>query len=561
MVGPPSGEQRCAPVAALFVSRSGLGAVLDGDGMDTGGPQGVGQHLRRGFRAFFALPGAGYAISALVVGLATAVLFTLRGTLGKDVAALLYVPVVVACAGLVGRRGWWFTPALAFLALDYFFTVPYFTFYMYDRHDWLLLGVFLSVGLVSSLEVGRLRQRTREASGRLRDLLVLNQLSRDLVSLASCEDMVRVLGTAVRDSVERVVLFVSASGTSEDLQSVASEPSAAERHVARWVFANGKAVGLPESLGISRAPGPWPVSVDWPESISGPPAGVYLPLQSSAGRAEGVLLFGPSSDGPLTLEQMRLFVSVGNLVAAFLERHQLQSKSVALASLQEADKLKSGFLTAVSHDIKTPLAAAKVRVTGLLEEDVPRDEQDQRQQLTAVAANLDRLDVTIGDLLDLARLENDAWRPRFESVEIGEILSTMLSHLPEKAEARVRVQLPRRIVLVSADPKQLERAIRNVVENALAYSDEDIDVRVESASSAVTVTVADHGPGIPAFEQKSVFEPFYRGSAARGEASGTGLGLAITREIVLAHGGRLDVDGVEPHGTCLTISLPSIEEM
>ena len=516
--------------------------------------------VRATYRALAASPGAGYIISALAVGIVTPVLLAFRSPIGKDVAALLYVPVIIVCAGLVGRRGWWFTPLIAFLALDFFFTVPYFTFYMYDPHDWLLLGIFLVVGLVSSVEVGRLHQRTREASGRLHDLLVLNRLSRVLVSLPSHEELARVIATAVEDSVDRVLLMISDPEARPGLCPVAGVASKSEVDVASWVFANGKAVGLPPSTSAARASEPWPVSVEWPMGMPGPRCGTYLPLQSSLGRAQGVLLFETPAARPPTVDQMRLFVSVANLTAAFLERHRLQDKAVALASLEEADKLKSGFIAAISHDIRTPLAAAKARVTGLLEDDVPCDDQLQKEELLAVEANLDRLDVTIGDLLDLSRLENDAWRPQLERQELGEILSTMLSHLPATSEERVRITLPAAAVIVKADFRQLERAVRNVVENALKYSDDVVLVVVETGEQTATISVEDLGPGVPPFERERVFEPFFRGSAVGGAASGTGLGLAITREIVAVHGGSVRIEDSAPLGAMFVISLPSEQE-
>ena len=152
-----------------------------------------------------------YALSALAVAVETVALLLLRGLLGKDVVALLYVPVIIASAGVVGRRGWWFTPTLAFLTLNFFFTPPYNTLDVAAPHDWLLLGIFLVVGIVSSLEVGRLYDRTREATSRQHDLLVLNRLSRDLVSEASTEEMARVIGVVMRQAAESVLLLVSGS--------------------------------------------------------------------------------------------------------------------------------------------------------------------------------------------------------------------------------------------------------------------------------------------------------------------------------------------------------------
>ncbi len=511
---------------------------------------------KRRLRAFAASPSGGYVSSALGVAVATAVLLAFRTLLGKDVVALLYVPLIIGSASLVGRRSWWFTPTLSFLALNFFFTQPYYTFYVSDPHDWLLLGIFLVVGLVSSLQVGRLHERTREALGRQRDLQALNRLSKTLMSGASTEQIVRLIDTAAGDSAAKVLLMVSDTGADEHLRPVEGAPSDAELSIARWVFTEGKAVGLPTPPSIAQGDEPWPISVGWPEGMPGPRSGLYLPLHSSAGSAEGVLVFEETAARPLAVDQARLFVSVANLAAAFLERHELQRKATALASLEEADKLKSTFISAISHDVKTPLAAAKARVTGLLEDDVPCESERQREDLTAVAASLDRLDVIIGDLLDLSRLESDAWRPQLERHELGEILSTMLSHLPAESRERVDVRLPGSTVLVTADFRQLERALRNLVENGLAYSDADVLLSVRRWSTEVEVTVEDEGPGIPPAEREHVFEPFFRGSAVRGASPGTGLGLAITREIVRAHGGRVRIEDAEGGGTRFVVVLP-----
>jgi two-component system OmpR family sensor kinase len=136
----------------------------------------------------------------------------------------------------------------------------------------------------------------------------------------------------------------------------------------------------------------------------------------------------------------------------------------------------------------------------------------------------------------------------------------MLSHLPGPSEDRVRVTLPPAGVFVNADFRQMERAVRNVVENALKYSDDVVLVVVETGDQTVTISVEDLGPGIPPFDRERVFEPFFRGSALGGASPGTGLGLAITREIVAAHGGSVRIEDSAPLGAMFVISLPSEQE-
>ena len=171
--------------------------------------------------------------------------------------------------------------------------------------------------------------------------------------------------------------------------------------------------------------------------------------------------------------------------------------------------------------------------------------------------DLQRLNNSIGALLDLSRLESSAWEPHKELFEFGEILGTAMSKIPQKMRSRVEFVLPEELPMIKVDFLQWTRVLQNLLENALNYSPAGSIVRIGAfvTSSDFKIWVEDEGPGISVEEKERIFDKFYRGKAASSVPSGTGLGLAVTREIVKSHGGKIWVEDVAPRGARMVISL------
>jgi len=263
-------------------------------------------------------------------------------------------------------------------------------------------------------------------------------------------------------------------------------------------------------------------------------------------------------DGETPEEDARFLVAVANLAGAALERRRLESEAASLTLEREADELKSTIISSVSHELKTPLSAATARITGLLEEGEGCDARRVRDELLAVSEDLTRLNAAIVDLLDVSRLESDAWRPQPELYEVSEILGTVLSKVPPEQRTRVVFDLPQATPFVHVDFSQMVRSLANIVENALAYSpaDQPVLVSVEENSDNVLIGVEDRGPGVPDSEKTQLFGKFFRGSAAVAVPGGTGLGLAIARDIVESQGGSIVVEDAKPTGARFVVTLP-----
>jgi len=504
--------------------------------------------------------GGGYPVAVVAVAAVAAACLPFRGQLGVQTLMLLYVPVIVVVARFAGTRPSAFSSVLAVLVLDFLFTEPYYHLTISNPAEWIALAAFLVIALITGQQTGYLRERELAAVRRQRELTLLNRLSFHVVSDKS-------VGTAAELAVSQVTALLGATRASvyartgrEGMDVVASAggpASADEVEFVDWVMENDKAIGLPPRLSTSLEPRP--VSVDASAALPGRVAdGVFLPLQTTEG-LEGVMFARTRFDTETPEEDVRFLVAVANLAGAALERKRLESEAAALVLEREADNLKSTIVSSVSHELKTPLAAAIARVTGLLEEGDACDPQHVQSEMKAVSQDLAQLNTAIVDLLDVSRLESDAWRPQPDLYEVSEILGTVSSKLPPEQSARIDFDIAESVPFVYVDFSQMARALANIVENGLAYSPADSRVRIEVTHDAdsVQIAVEDEGPGILDSEKDLVFGKFYRGAAAAAVAQGgTGLGLAIAKEIVESQGGRIAVRDASPTGARFVVSLP-----
>lgn len=505
--------------------------------------------------------GGGYPFAVASVAVAALVLLPFRPLLPSLTVMMLFVPVIIGVARFAGVRASAVASILAFLALDLLFVPPYYHLTVAALSEWLGLIVFLIVALVSGQQTAQLRERERVAVRGQDELALLNRLSFRIASEKSVAEIAEFIVTQVTEvlGTRRAALYVgtSATATPERLARAGlARLSPGELELVGWVLRTSKAVGMPTVEGV-----PYDlrvVSVGPADAIPGVTAtGVFIPLQTSTG-LEGVLFAEPAESGLLTADDARLLAAVANLGATSLERQRLEEDAAHAEALREADRLKSTLVSSVSHELKTPLAAATARVTGLVEEGEACDAARVHEELTAVAEDLVRLNDSIGDLLDFSRLESDAWQPRFEDHDVRDILGTVLSRLPAEQRGRLRFHLAEDLPDVRADHAQLTRALSNLVENALAYSPAGAEVVVGARpdSDTVRVWVEDSGSGVSDEEKAHVFGKFYRGSASTNAPSGTGLGLAIASEIVRTHDGTLRVEDVDPHGARFVLTIP-----
>ena len=250
---------------------------------------------------------------------------------------------------------------------------------------------------------------------------------------------------------------------------------------------------------------------------------------------------------------LRTFLS--NLALA-LQSRRLQAEAAMAAHLAEADELRTALLQAVSHDLRTPLATIKASATSLLQSDVSWDVDQRREFAQTIDDEADRLNRLVGNLLDMSRLHAGA-----VSVLCGRCTWRTSSPPPWRRSSTTppasSSPCPRRCPPVHADPALLERALANIVANALAWSPPARRCAVEGAEVAgrVHLRVIDRGPGVLPADRDKVFQPFQR-LGDRSTQAGVGLGLAVARGFVEAVGGSIELDDTPGGGLTVVVDLP-----
>ena len=229
-----------------------------------------------------------------------------------------------------------------------------------------------------------------------------------------------------------------------------------------------------------------------------------------------------------------------------------------ITSDHELDRMKSSLVSTVSHELRTPLAAIKGYATTLLAEDVEWDKKSQREFLSIISEESDRLTNLVNNLLDLSRIEAGSLMLNRDECDPEELIKRAASQAQLTTGNSLEVRLEARLPKLLADRPRLETIIRNLIENSVKYAGENaiINVEVTKKEEQIVFRVSDDGPGIPPKEGQRIFESFYQVDASLARiSSGAGLGLAICQGLVRAHGGEIWVDN-QKHGACIAFSIP-----
>ncbi len=285
---------------------------------------------------------------------------------------------------------------------------------------------------------------------------------------------------------------------------------------------------------------------------------LYLPI-ATADRTIGVLeVGGKPGGGRFGTEDEHLLTSFANQAALALERASLTEEARRAAILTQSDELKSALLAAVSHDLRTPLAAIKASVTSLLDASVPWDEAARAEFLQAIDEETDRLTLMVGNLLDLSRIEGGALRPAKEWYDLAELVADVANRLRSRAPDRpLLTEVEPDLPIAHFDYIEIAQVLLNLGDNAAKYAQPGTPIIISARRTpgAIEVAVRDSGPGIPVRALPRLFEKFYRADET-GKVGGIGIGLTICKGLVEAHGGRIWAESREGEGTTVRFTIP-----
>ncbi|MFH8655168.1 sensor histidine kinase [Streptomyces afghaniensis] len=419
---------------------------------------------------------------------------------------LLFLALTVAAALLGGLFPALASAAVGSLLLNYFYTPPLHRWTIADPRNIVAIVIFVAVGAAVASVVDLAARRTHQAARLRAESEILSFLAGNVLRGE----------TGLEDLLERV-------RETFGMESAALLERASD--VEPWTCAGRVGRGRP----VER---PDQADVDMP-------VGDHMAL-ALTGRV-------------LPAEDRRVLAAFAAQAAVVLDRRRLREEADRARTLAEGNRIRTALLAAVSHDLRTPLAGIKAAVTSLRSEDVEWSEEDRAELLAGIEEGADRLDHLVGNLLDMSRLQTGTVTPLIREIDLDEVVPMALGGVPEGS---VGLDVPETLPMVAVDPGLLERAMANLVENAVKYSPSGTPVLVAASALAdrVEVRVVDRGPGVPDEAKDRIFEPFQRhGDAPRGV--GVGLGLAVARGFAEAMGGTLDAEDTPGGGLTMVLTL------
>ncbi len=485
------------------------------------------EESKRGFRAAALAPRerrvtswlAAFIVPSIICAVTVTALDPYLGTSGDS--ALFFVGVVVV-ALLGGIAPAAVSAVLSSLLLNYFLTAPRHTFTIAEPDAAVTEVVLLMVAVAVAVLVDGAAKRTREAR--------LASQEAELLTLFA--------GSVLRGADLETLLERVREAYSQRAVSMLREPSEDDR-------ANGRKSYLVACVGKDPC-----VTVDSADTAI------------EVGDDEFWMLMAGRK---LSARDRRVLTAVAKQAAGLIRQRELAEEASRAEAIGRADELRRSLLSAVSHDLRTPLAAAKVAVSSLRAEDVAFSAEDTAELLATIEESIDQLTALVGNLLDSSRLAAGVVHPDLRRVYLEETMQRALISIGKGATGFYRSAIDRVKVdvgdaVVMADAGLLERVFANLIDNALRYAPNCV-VRVNAGrvGDRVLINVIDEGPGIPHGAEDQIFEAFQR-LGDHDNTTGVGLGMSVARGFVEAMGGTIQAGDTPGGGLTVVVDLAAPQQ-
>ncbi len=473
---------------------------------------------------------SGLVVAALLAGVTVIGLLLERYVSLTSVAMLYVLAVVIASYKLE-----WLPSALcavgAVTALNFFFVPPRWTFQVESQEHLIALTVMLVVALVISRLARGVRREAEHARLNEARARQLQELAAALADARSPQDVLS-FGFSAMQSAFAGPCALALSGDGRTLmQADAIAPEVQD----------GLRCCMKECAVLGPGTGRWPGLDAW-----------YLPL-GDKDHVEGAACVQPADardEGGR--EHARALCT---LLAQALWRLRLNASMLAAQGEVQRQQLQSTFLAAISHDLRTPLAAIVGAASSLQTQHDKLAATEQERLLGSIVSEAAYLSTITENTLQLVQLTGPAQELHRDWESMEEIVGAVLARVRQRdPQRRIKSHVPEGLPLVKADPVLLAQLIGNLLDNALTYSDGPIDLVVTAHTDELAVSVKDRGPGIPPEQRERMFQPYARSD--RSGRRGAGLGLAVCRAIAQAHNGQLAVRSRQGGGSCVALTLP-----
>jgi two-component system sensor histidine kinase KdpD len=485
------------------------------------------------------------ALAAAMLTVSTLAALPLRSVFVPTNLAMFYLLGVVIVALRASSYVSVATSLLGVAAFDFFCLPPYYTFAVADPEYLVTLAAMLVVALVISIQSARIRAHRALAREKEARAEALYRLTRTLSSETRVFEAARGAAALAAEIFGTYVeIFLPEDGkisfrrrTSEQLRIPLAEESTAQ-----WVFRRGMKAGT----GMTRLTDT---------------TAFYLPLKGTR-QTFGVMAVVPDPGAQVFLkEQQELLELFAQQTALTMERTLSQRAAEESHLRMETEQMRSALLSAVSHDLRTPLASITGAASTLRSQGNKLGEATREDLLESISEEAERLSRLVSNLLDMTRFQSGSVALHRELVPLEDIIGTALMRLETRLEGRsVTTAMPEDLPPVSVDEVLWGQLVLNLVENTIKHTPPGTPIELAAGATEheIWMDVRDRGPGFDPSELQHIFEKFYRGQRTR--ASGAGLGLAICQAIAQAHGGSIEAFNRMGGGASVRVRLPRVLE-
>ena len=469
----------------------------------------------------------------VVLGLltgATAAGFLLDRYVSLTSQAMLYVLAVVIASYTLPLLPSIAAAFAAVTAFNFFFVPPRWTFEVESREHLITLGTMLVVAVVISQLAAALRRETVTAHLNEQRARQLQELATQLVAAERPEEVLAATQGAL-DGAFAGPCVIAATNDRRELELAQGTQS---------TLRDGMLCCMREAAVLGPGTGRWPGLGAW-----------YLPLGDKGAMTGVVCIQNITAADDSGRDHAQALCT---LISQALLRLKLTRSMQGAREEAQRQQLQSTFLAAISHDLRTPLAAVMGAASALQTQRDKLGDLEQDRLLASIVSEANYLSTITENTLQLVRLGNSGQlHLDWESIE--EVVGSVLGRVRQRDPARrISSRVPPGLPLIRADPVLLAQLLENLLDNALKYSDQAIDLAVSLGDGELQVCVKDRGPGIAEADKTQIFEPYRRND--RSGQRGTGLGLALCKAIAEAHGGALTLRRRSAGGSSFRLTLP-----
>lgn len=481
----------------------------------------------------------GYLMAALGCGLVTVSLVALTRWFDLANVVMLYLLVIVFISARFGRAPGILASFLSVLSFDLFFVEPKLSFNVSDVQYLVTFAVMLLVSLIiNNLAVG-LRFQAQTARQREQQAISMSYLAQSLSAARKNDEIIdQATVWLIKHIASQAIVVMPNAEAKLTIVSESTVPAEFNWNVTRWVFDHNESAGLATNT-LTANP-------------------MHYRALSTSNQVLGVLALMPDEVNTFNQpeQQRALDIAVAQITLALERVYYAKVAQTALIKA-ESERLRGTLLSALSHDIRTPITVLSGLAASLISQTLTIDEQQQLAIDIEQQANvIQRLVINI---LDYVSLQSGGMKLNKQWVSLEEIVGGNLRHLEHYLKTRqVQIDIPYDIEFIYTDELILSRILNNLLTNAINYTADDCSIAIKATlnpQQQYQITITDTGEGLPEGMEEQIFERFTRGSS-ESTTTGLGLGLALSRDLVEHLGGTLLANNVQPHGAQFVIVLP-----